>query len=117
MWCPYNHALAKRKIPFHTKPPQIPADLGEFVKPCWIKLCAPDLRSHCVLSAKRKSNKVFHSIVWKYCHKEDFSGLVTVRTATLLASLTFNKRMCSLIPFLPKLGALGVWSVLQEILD
>ena len=96
--CDYNRALAEGRVPSHSKPPRIPPDLVEFVADCWAELCDPDLLERCTLGATQNQNESFNSIVWKYCHKTDFSGLVTVRTATYLASLTFNKGMTYLLP-------------------
>ena len=103
-WCPYNRALVEKRRPVHTKPPRIPPDLAGFVKVCWTKLCDPDLLKGCVLGATQNQNESFHSVIWKYCRKNDFPGPVVVRMATYLASLTFNKGLCALEPLFRKMG-------------
>ena len=103
-WCPYNRAVAEGRTTVHDKPPRVPPHLAEFVKVCWEKFCDPDFLQTCVLGATTNPNESFNSLVWKYCRKTDFSGPEIVHMATNLATLTFNKGMCSLIPLFELLG-------------
>ena len=62
------------------------------MKECWDKLCEPALLEHCALGATQNQNEPINRLVWKYCFKTDFSGLVPMRMATRLASLTIKNR-------------------------
>ena len=45
------------------------------------------------LGATQSQNESFNNLIWKYCPKTDFSGLVSVQMAIYLATLTFNEGM------------------------
>ena len=60
------------------------------MKECWDKLCEPALLECRALGATQNQNESINSLVRKYCYKTDFSGLVSMHTATHLASLTIN---------------------------
>ena len=61
------------------------------MKDSWAKVFEPELLKRCVLGMTHNQNESFNNIVWKYCHKTNFSGLISVCMATYLASLNFNK--------------------------
>ena len=94
--CNYNRALVEGRRPVHTKPPRIPPDLAGFVKNSWDKLCEPELLKRCVLGATQNQNESFNNIVWKYCHKTDFSGLISVRIQPLISPLLLLTKECAL---------------------
>ena len=77
-WYPYIHTIYNNQELTYAKPLLISPDLVGCVKRCWARLCKPKLLKRCILVAVQNQNESLNNLIWRYCPKTEFCGLVSL---------------------------------------
>lgn len=104
-WCFFKRAQANNMEPRpHSK--ELPASVGEALKPVYQRLGDPQLLSRCLQGKTQNSNEAFHSVLWRLCPKERWASLHSVETALAIAVQQFNKGSSALLDVMVELEIL-----------
>lgn len=83
---------------------KLPAFVCNLIKPAFTRLSDSDLLEKCVHGGMQNANESFYHVIWKYCPKETFVGIVRLKLATATATISFNDGQLGLMKLFERSG-------------